>query len=42
MRYVKGEGLKNICHLQNNDIFYNKFYSLYYLLNSIYLLNKIK
>jgi hypothetical protein len=44
MRYIKGTGLKT--HLMsietNTHKFYNKyFYTLYYLLNSIYILNTI-
>ena len=43
MHYVKGTSPKNyLLELKNLDSFYNKFfYSFYYLLNSIYLLNKV-
>ena len=44
MRYVKGEGLKNsLLSSKTVDLFFDKFfYNLYYLLNSIYLLNENK
>lgn len=41
MRYIKGKSLKkSLLSSKTNNIFYNNFfYSLYYLLNSIYILN---
>jgi len=44
MRYIKGDGLKNyLLSTKTNYLFFdNFFYSLYYLLNSIYLLNQNK
>lgn len=44
MKYIQGQGLKNyLLSAKNNDLFFHKFfYSLYYLLNSIYLLNENK
>mgnify|MGYP001160115358 CR=1 FL=1 len=44
MNYIKGDSLQNILlsFKTNNKFYDNFFYSLYYLLNSIYILNKIK
>jgi len=43
MKYIKGDSLKNfLLSFKINNQFYDKFfYSLYYLLNTIYMLNKI-
>ena len=44
MNYVKGKTLKNyLLYFKSNNLFFdNFFYCLYYLLNSIYLLNQNK
>ena len=44
MRYIQGEGLKKyLLSSKTSDLFFDKFfYCLYYLLNTIYLLNQNK